>query len=158
MFGRRVRRHRSGRYSLRIDDQERLLLEHLIPQLRELLMATGPSGAVPDAARRLFPVAYVDEENLEAEYQSLMRDDLLRHRLEQLELLEETLSRDQVTEEQLDAWIGSVNDLRLVLGTRLDVSEEDPPVLDPTDPNSAPYAVYLYLGDLLGELVAARMD
>ena len=51
-------------------------------------------------------------------------------------------------------WLTALNDLRLVLGTRLDVSEDDDDV-DPDDPDAPAHAVYHYLGLLLGEVVDA---
>ena len=59
-----------------------------------------------------------------------------------------------LTEDQLNAWMGAVNDLRLVLGTRLDVTEDmDAVQLD--DPRAPAFAVYQYLTHLLSEIVNA---
>ena len=52
--------------------------------------------------------------------------------------------------------MGAVNDLRLVLGTRLDVSEDDHDV-DPDAPDGPARLVYHYLGWLLEEIVDACM-
>ena len=40
-----------------------------------------------------------------------------------------------------------------MLGTRLDVSEEEPPSLDPSDPRAYEWSVYLYLTYLQDQLV-----
>jgi hypothetical protein len=48
-----------------------------------------------------------------------------------------------------------LNDLRLVLGTRLDVTEEMDFDLDPSDPSAAELAVYAYLSWLQEQLVEA---
>ena len=53
------------------------------------------------------------------------------------------------------ALMGAVNDLRLVLGTRLDVSEETDLAVDPTNPDAGAYALYGYLGFLLETCVDA---
>jgi hypothetical protein len=42
-----------------------------------------------------------------------------------------------------------------VLGTRLDVSEDEPPSVDPADPHAHESAVYLYLSYLQEQLVEA---
>ena len=47
------------------------------------------------------------------------------------------------------------NDLRLVLGTRLDVSEDDDPWVDPDDPDAGALIAYGYLGELLEASVRA---
>jgi hypothetical protein len=51
--------------------------------------------------------------------------------------------------------MGAVNDLRLVLGTRLDVSEEMLGTLDPSSPDADAMAVYQYLSFLLESIVEA---
>ena len=71
--------------------------------------------------------------------------------------MEATLADPELTEEQLSAWLGAVNDLRLVLGTRLDVSEE-PLDIEADDPDAPAYAVYEYLGFLLSEVVDALTE
>ena len=54
------------------------------------------------------------------------------------------------------AWMRALNEVRLVLGTRLDVSEEgDERPLDDTDPTWEAFAVYDYLTHLQAEIVEA---
>ena len=160
MLGRNalVRRTRKGDFEIRIGSSERELLHSLVAQLRELLSAGSGGGtaqtAVDPSLTRLFPTAYPDDATLDADYQSLVRDDLLERRLAALDVVEETLDAERVSEEQLLAWMGAVNDLRLVLGTRLDVSE-DMDEIDPADPDAPTLAVYGYLGWLLEHIVAA---
>ncbi len=49
-----------------------------------------------------------------------------------------------------------INDARLALGTRLEVTEDlDLSGLDPDDPDTAPYAVYWWLGMLEERLIDA---
>jgi hypothetical protein len=54
------------------------------------------------------------------------------------------------------AWLRAVNDVRLLLGTRLDVSE-DPAQrkVSPDDPRAPGFALYDYLSLLTQELVEA---
>jgi Domain of unknown function (DUF2017) len=148
VFGleRRVRRTGAGRYQLRLPPAERELLRQLPSQLRELLAGDDPS------LRRLFPAAYPDDPQRDAEFRRLVHDDLVARRLAALEVVESTVDAREVDEEQLTAWMGALNDLRLVLGTRLDVSEETA-----DHPDAAAFAVYSYLG-LLQEQVVAALD
>jgi hypothetical protein len=53
--------------------------------------------------------------------------------------------------------MGAINDLRLVLGTRLDVTEEMEGVAV-DDPRAPALAVYQYLTYLLSEIVQALSD
>ncbi|MDG2261192.1 MAG: DUF2017 family protein [Actinomycetota bacterium] len=157
-FRRRFSRNSDGDYAVRIAEEERDLLEYLVPQLRDLLMATSPVGEIDPAARRLFPTAYNEDQKKDVIYQELMRDQLLAARLDALDVLEATTRVDRVTDDQLDSWMNCINQMRLVLGTRLDVSEEDEPTdMDPEDPNTAAMATYHYLGHLLGEILDARI-
>ena len=156
-FSLRRRIRRSGDHVVvKIDSEERSLLGHLIPQLHEVLVGVAQTGDVDDAVRRLFPAAHATDPDLEAEFQQSQRDRLLAARLDRLDLVEGSLQSEKLTDEQHQAWIASVNDLRLVLGTRLDVSEDDDlDGLDPDDPNAGAVATYHYLGHLLGELIDA---
>jgi hypothetical protein len=150
---RRVSRNRHGTYTVILPDPERQLLGNLVDQLRDLLLESTDDPTV----RRLFPAAYNEDAERDREYQQLVRDDLLAGRLASLGVLEETLETSELSEVQLTAWLGAVNDLRLVLGTRLDVGEE-PVEIAADDPDVTVYAVYEYLGFLLSELVDALSE
>jgi hypothetical protein len=148
--GKLVKRLRSGRYQLRLDGEERALLRGLPTQLRELLATDDPS------LRRLFPTAYTDDPKREAEYQQLMRDDLLERHRGALEVMEETIDATDLDEEQLLAWMKAVNQMRLVLGTRLEVTEElYDQGMDASDPRAPAFALYSYLGWLQEHIVQA---
>jgi hypothetical protein len=143
-LGRRVKRTSAGRYELKLPDAERAVLRALPGQLRELLVEGDASLA------RLFPPAYVDDPDRDAEYHRLMDDDLVARRLEALETVERTIDAPSLSEEEVLAWVGALNDLRLVLGTRLDVSEEME-----SHPDEPAFAVYSYLGWLQEQVLAA---
>jgi hypothetical protein len=151
LFGkRRVARTRAGTYDLRLPAPERALLANLVEQLRELLLA----GTDDPSLRRLFPTAYHDDAARDQEYQQLVRDELLERRLTALATVEATLEAGSLDEGELTAWLTALNDLRLVLGTRLDVSE-DLVELDEDDPDAPALAVYGYLGVVLDDVVEA---
>jgi hypothetical protein len=82
----------------------------------------------------------------------LTRDELLEHRLSALDVVERTLDGNDLDHADMTAWMGTLNALRLVLGTRLDV-DEDLPDLDRADPMAPAYAVYEYLGWLLSQVI-----
>ncbi len=154
LFNRRFKTKRNGVVETRITDDERLLLAGLIGQLRELVLSTSPEGMVDPSLRRLYPTAYVDDTEHEMKYQRLMRDQLLERRLSHLDVVETTLDDHELNQENLNSWIMTINDLRLVLGTHLDVSEnEEPSFSEDNDPQQHQSDVYHYLSHLLGELV-----
>ena len=150
LFGRKIRRRRDGRYTVDLERWERDLLRTLPGQLRDLLATDDP------ALERLFPPAYLADDERNDEYRRLMRNDLLSSRLSSLEVLEATIDAEDLDEEQLVAWMGSINDVRLVLGTRLDVSEDmgEAPFAD-DDPRAGAYALYGYLAYLQDSVVHA---
>lgn len=156
MFRGPVRRTRNGDYELRLSDGERTLLGSLVAQLRAALeVDTNAGGAKDPTLRRLFPAAYPDDEQRDLEYRSMVHDDLLTRRQAALDTVESTIGASRLDEEALLAWMGAVNDLRLVLGTRLDVSEETDLAPDPADPEAPALAAYGYLGFLLESMVEA---
>ena len=59
--------------------------------------------------------------------------------------------------EQADAWLAALNDVRLALGTALDVSEDMPDELPPDDPRAAHLGVYHWLTYVQDGLVQTRM-
>jgi len=148
-----VRRVAPGRYEVSLAPEERELLGNLVGQLRSLLSETTDDPSM----KRLFPTAYHEDPERDREYQQLARDELLEHRLATLDTTTATLEATELDREALSAWMSAVNDLRLVLGTRLDVSEEgDPPALD--DPEAPAFAVYAYLTEVLDGIVVALAD
>jgi hypothetical protein len=140
-----------GGIRLRLSQDERALLAGLTAELRALLEGTPEDPSL----RRLFPPAYDDEAD-ERAYRELTGDSLLDGRREALEVLAQTADREHLTAEEADAWLRALNDLRLVLGTRLDVQEDtfasEP---DLNDPRGQALAVYGYLSWLQEQLVEA---
>ena len=149
----RISRTRRGTYALRLPGAERDLLANLVEQLRELLQLTTDDPSV----RRLFPTAYHDDPERDREYQQLARDELLERRLAAVDTVAATATAEELDAEQLTGWLTTLNDLRLVLGTRLDVSE-DQGALDEDDPDAPALAVYGYLSGLLNDVVDALAE
>ncbi len=146
---RTIRRARDGSFQLRLTDDERDLVADLAAQMRELLVSEETDGL-----QRLYPPAYANDPERDSEYRAMVHDELLEKRLAAVDVVEQTAAAKTLTEEQVTAWMGAINDLRLVLGTRLDVTEDqDFPALD--DPTAPAFAVYQYLTHLLAEIVHA---
>jgi len=106
--------------------------------------------------RRLFPVAYPDDDERQTEYRLLAHGELLESHLAALAVLEETVDADRLDEEALAAWMRALNEVRLVLGTRLEITEEgDERPADRDDPEAQAFAIYDYLTWLQGEIIEA---
>ena len=157
------RRNRSQGFDVVLEAGEAAVLTRLCEELTTLLAADGEQ---PDPVlERLFPRAYLDptEEEAESDWQRLAHGDLVDGRRRALAIVEGTLAGATVrrgrfeltlSEEQALAWLAVLNDARLALGIRLDVTEDlDLSGLDPDDPDTAPYAVYWWLGVLEERLI-----
>jgi hypothetical protein len=116
-----VKREGSDRFRLRLSAKERDAVASFAGQLRQLLTSEDPSS--DQAVARLFPAPYEGDVLANLEYEQAHGNDLLLAKLEALDTVERTLSRDELTEDELLAWLGSLNTIRLVVGTRLDVTE-----------------------------------
>lgn len=149
---RRVSRKRDGSYKVDLPDDERALLRSLPGQLRSLLETDRSDPTV----RRLFPTAYPLDKADDDEYHRLVGEQLLENHVAALEILESTADADLLDEGQLMAWMRALNQLRLVLGTRLDVDDESSGMLpDPDEPDADIRTVFIYLGWLQEQVVDA---
>jgi hypothetical protein len=148
---RRIERTPTGELVLRLPAEERALLRRLPAELGSLLEAAPDDPSL----RRLFPHAY-DREQDESAYQQLMGGELLKGRRRALTVIAETVDRNRLSSTEAQAWLTALNDLRLVVGTRLGVNEETLlEDLDQDDPRAPDLALYAYLSWLQEQLVEA---
>lgn len=160
------RRSRISGFDVVLEAGEAAVLTRLCEELTTLLSGDDEPGEGGDPVlERLFPRAYLDptEEEAEADWQRFAHGDLVDGRRRALATVEGTLAGAEVrrgrfeltlSEEQAVAWLTVLNDARLALGTRLDVTEDmDLSGLDPDDPDTAPFAVYWWLGVLEERLI-----
>jgi hypothetical protein len=133
---------------LELDQQEAGILRELFKEMRMLLEADVPPG--DDVLRRLFPPAHTDEREQQA-YEELVGDALRESKREALHRVESDVGpsgevRAELDGEAVDTWLRVLNDLRLAIGTRLEVDEhkmEKP--YDPQDPEAPALAVLHWL-------------
>ena len=115
-------RTKDGTYKLALPKDQCELLTHLISELRDSLLTSTDDASL----RRLFPTAYHNDAKKDAEYQRLMREELLASRLSSIETtLKVISSSNELSESEVDAFARSINSLRLVIGTSLDIAESD---------------------------------
>ena len=127
---------------------ERELIVRLLDDLRTLILAGGDQAIL----RRLFPPAYHQavDTDAEAEYQRLMHDELVAARLAGIETIRAAIADDTLLDDEgTMAFVRSLNQIRLVLGTALDVSEDESIDVDDDHPLVAEYHLYHYLSWLL---------
>jgi len=146
-----VKRTRSGHFEIRLSTEERDLLRGLGPRMREVL-----TDEADPVRQRLFPVAYPDDDDRQTEYRLLAHDELLESHLGALAVLEETVDADRLDADALTAWMRALNEVRLVLGTRLEITEDgDERPADRDGPEAQAFAIYDYLTYLQGEIIEA---
>jgi hypothetical protein len=145
-----VERSATG-FDVEVYDWQAEMLQSLIAPLRDLLI----QGSSP-VLRRLYPTAYPQDAEADAAYGELVHDQLLEQRLTALDTLERSMTASHLSEEELIAWMMSINSIRLVLGTRLDVGEDDEPMdVDEDDPDRPLWLSYGLLSQMLWVIIDA---
>ena len=160
---------RGGSVVLTLHEREIQVLQWVFSDLGRMLTDGSSLDVV---TQRLFPRAYLDptEEAAENHWQELVHDDLVETRLDAMTDVVRSLDaaapiqgipqvREMVLGEELAAhWIGVLNDARLAVGTALNVTAEwDFDALDPDDPGYEMHALYAWMTELLGALLAASV-
>jgi hypothetical protein len=127
---------------------------------------SNQSGVPPQdpVLARLLPDAYADDVERAAEFRRYTEDELRTAKREAahavLQSLPEKGGRVVLDDTMTDAWLGALNDLRLALGTRLEVTEEsyrELEGLDPTTRRARELSVYLWLGWLQETLIDTQL-
>jgi hypothetical protein len=124
--------------------------------------AEPPSAPVDPVLARLLPDAYQDDPESAGEFRKYTESSLREAKKYFAQTLIETLpakgGRVKLTSEQARDWLRALNDVRLMFGVRLEVTEDfegQLASLDPKDPRVAALEVYGWLGAIQESLVRA---
>lgn len=144
-----------------LDADETALLRELLDEMRRLLDADIPRA---DPVRsRLFPDAYEDSADA-SDYHALVGDELMEAKKEALRVVRERIGqsgslRTSIPDEEIPSWLALLTDLRLAIGTRLDVTQEKMEAeLDPSDPDTPAMSVLHWLGWIQGSILEEIAD
>lgn len=144
-----VRRSGDG-FVVDLGADEAGLVRRLIAELRELLSDPEPDGEARVLLHRLFPVVHPADPEAEAEYQRLMREELVASKLAAFDVVDAALAGDgRLDDAGLVAFMQSVNSVRLVLGSMLGVTDDPDTEIDPEREDTAEYQLYGFLSWLL---------
>jgi hypothetical protein len=162
-----------GKLTLKLDAAEQGVLSQLFEQMAELLddpenelgidplaqllNMTGSTQISDDPAlARLFPDGYSDDEHASADFRRFTEQDLRAQKQAALATVQGTLGdwngKVTITDQQAQEWLKALNDLRLVLGTRLEISDEAETDFEADEPG---IHLYNYLTYLQGTLIDA---
>ena len=174
----RFQRKRGGVLAADVDPVEADVLTAVVSDLLALLgedeqedadplaaivgLSSGPVSAPADPAlARLLPDAYGDDDEAAREFRRYTEGDLRAGKRANATIVLTALAplagrggRLTLDRDEADAWLGCLNDLRLVLGTRLDVTEETELAVRDDDPRAQALQVYGWLGWLQESLLA----
>jgi len=169
----------SGGVTARFAKPEAAIIRDLVGQVVELVVADIPapdtdelaamvgisdSTEVPDdpVLARLLPDGYRDNPEAAQEFRRFTESGLRSAKVESAQLLLQTLpaggGRVKLSADQAEAWLRSLNDVRLALGVRLGVTDDFDGLSEdarPDDPSYAYVQVYQWLAFLQESLVAA---
>ena len=160
-----------GKITLKLDDAEQGVLTQLFEQMAELLndsesetssdplakmlnMSGSTHISEDPALARLFPDGYSDDEHASADFRRFTEQDLRAQKIAALatvrDALDDWTGKSTVSAQQAQDWLKALNDLRLVLGTRLEISDEVETDFDLDEPGMH---LYNYLTYLQGTLI-----
>ncbi|MEU5993538.1 DUF2017 domain-containing protein [Spirillospora sp. NPDC047418] len=166
---------------VRLGSEESALLRALMEQMLALIgeapagddelaaMGIAENATKPDdpVLARLFPDAYRDDGEAAGEFRRYTEMGLRDGKREAAGMVLSALGdagddpgADGIAldEKQAQGWLRALNDVRLALGTRLDITEdwyEEVRGMDPSDPRASLFAVYDWLTELQEGLVQA---
>ena len=156
-------RRRRGGLDVTLTEPEIMLLRSVAEQMAQVLEAPED---IPYTGR-LFPPAYTDDDEAQAEYARLMTADIADGKRRALASVRATIERGAkkrdawrvtLSDDEAQDWLAVLNDARLTIGTRLDVTEETyERETDPAEPEAAALEVFRYLGYLEEWLVETLM-
>jgi hypothetical protein len=175
------RRTRDGGVSVGVSPDEAILLRALLVPVMELLGTTPARGGgttlddlesqftdeqpqMPEdpVLARLLPDAYRDDPAAADEFrkytESSLRESKKYFAQTMLDTLPASGGRIRLTGDQARDWLRALNDVRLMFGVRLEVTEdfeEQLAALDPKDPKVMEFEVYGWLGAVQESLVQA---
>lgn len=171
----------TGRIVLRVDAVEKGLLATLLEQLIEFVAPEEPAGdadplaaiiGIDDQAQRpvdpalvrLFPDAYPEDPDASADFRRYtergLREAKAMAARTALESLRASGEKVTLSPDQAQAWLGALTDIRLALGTRLEITEDtldDLAALPDEDPRAGTYHLYDWLTYLAETLVRCLM-
>ncbi|MCL5048909.1 MAG: DUF2017 domain-containing protein [Firmicutes bacterium] len=112
---------------------------------------------IPEAIKRLLPKAYLLDEAAQNDFSTLTSVNLLKEHIDNLNLLMSSISNQYLTVDELHRWMMALNNLRLVIGTVIGVTENSS-MPDFDDPIVPQWIAYGYLTELVEDIVSVLFN
>ena len=160
-------------WTLHLGQPERKVLGELLEQLagvvaplpagddplERLVGITAADRPMDPAVLRLFPDGYGTPEEA-AEFRRYTEGPLRQAKVETIQVMRQSLEFDPVVIDAAvaSAWLRTLNDLRLFLGTRLEITANEDEVMERVEADPQTYAVYEFLGWLQQSLLEQIVD
>ena len=142
---------KNGTFKVETPDWQIQIFRGLAEELKTVL-----SDGNNSLTTRLFPVAYQSDKAANEEYKQLTHEDLLQSHLASLKLIEEISTDKEISEHTLIKIMQGINILRLVVGTRLKIDEEEPensPQASKDHPDHNLWLIFHLLGEILSIII-----
>ena len=142
-----------------LDPAEASVIGLLLDQLEMLLEADADDVQGDPVIARLLPPGHRGNAAAAADYRELTEASLRSGKTDDLAMMRASLPEGggelRLDADQAAAWLRCTNDLRLALGTRLEITDDTEPPDDFTSEGDQQLAVYYWLTELQGSLVDA---
>lgn len=156
-------RHRDGSIEVHLTEVEAQAVRQVATDMLDELEDPADKGL-----RRLFPPAYKDDRVREEEFERMTRDDLLDQKRKAARAVVESIDAASsrrgrwtttLDEDATNSWLAVLNDARLVLGTRLNVTDDvEHQPLPAEHPDAPQHNLYVYLSSLEWALVDVMLE
>ena len=142
------------RFIINLGERERAVIKAVCEDLLGVL----DDPAAEPLLRRVYPIAHVSDATIDEAYQEMVHSDLVSSRRKALVQIVATAEVKELDPEHLESWMIGLNTVRLVLGSRLDVTEGISPELESDDPDLPAWAVYEFLGGVIESIVRSSFE
>lgn len=143
--------HDNGLISIEISTVEKNLITELTDSLLLSLESDDPSSLTP----RLFPIAILDEPEMEQEYQEITESELRNAHRKSLQTFNLITSGNKISIDEFVLVIKGLNIVRLELGEELNINDELQSPPNPVEDEYRTWIIFQHLGQMLFECVSA---
>ncbi len=141
-----IRRISEDQFRNLLREEEKELLKILPELVEEAIRMNSPY------VTRLFPPTYPFDDSAQAKVEKCRSDSLAKQHMEVLGGFTKSINQEILSVQDVATWVEALNDIRLLMGTALDVYE-DMDLPSENDPKFGDFVIYNYLAWLQSSLL-----